>query len=137
LGIVAVFLLEDSSRVNYSKPRNLNLSTIRFPLPAIVSILHRLSGIFLFLLIPVILWGLDFSLHEEGFAVLRQWLGSSYIRAICWLLLVPFIYHLIAGVRHLLSDVHLGNTLQGGRRASQLTLIIFVILALLAGGWLW
>jgi succinate dehydrogenase / fumarate reductase, cytochrome b subunit len=123
--------------VNDPRPRNLNLLTIRFPLPAIISILHRLSGVFLFLMIPLSLWGLHFSLHEKGFATLQQWWHLGVVKIMVWLLLMPFVYHLIAGTRHLLLDLHLGETWQGGRRASQLTLVVFILFGVLTGIWLW
>ena len=119
------------------RPKNLNLFTIHFPLPAIVSILHRLSGAFLFLLIPFVLLGLDFSLTDEGFETLQQWTNSSYVKFIFWLAFIPFIFHLIAGIRHLLSDIHIGDTLKLGRTMALLTFIISALLVILAGVWLW
>jgi len=123
--------------VNRPRPKNLNLLTIHFPLPAIVSILHRVSGAFLFLLILFILWGLSFFLTVSGFEILQQWLGSIYVKLIFWILFVPFCFHLVAGVRHLLSDIHLGDTLKMGRTTAVLTFIISALLIILAGVWLW
>jgi succinate dehydrogenase / fumarate reductase, cytochrome b subunit len=120
-----------------SRPKNLNLFTIRFPLPAIVSILHRISGFFLFLLIPFILLGLSYSLTYAGFEALQQWFGNGYVKAVLWLVFVPFCFHFVAGIRHLLSDIHLGDSLQGGRRGAWLTLFVTVFLIILAGIWLW
>lgn|SRR3990167_6907685 len=123
--------------VNRARPVNLNLFTIRFPLPAIVSILHRLSGVFLFLSIPIILWILDFSLTQDGFDVLHDWSGSFITMFLVWTVLAAFLYHLVAGVRHLLSDVHIGSSLQGGRRTALFVLVISFCLIILAGIWLW
>lgn len=120
-----------------TRPKNLNLFTIHFPLPAIVSILHRISGAFLFLLIPAVLWLLSYSLTDSGFDVLQQWSGTLYVKFIFWLVLVPFCFHLVAGVRHLLSDIHIGDTLKMGKTMSLLTFIITAVLAVLAGIWLW
>jgi succinate dehydrogenase / fumarate reductase cytochrome b subunit len=123
--------------VNQTRPKNLNLFTIHFPIPAIVSILHRASGAFLFLLIPFLLWALDASLTDTGFDHLQQWLGVFYVKFIFWLILIPLCFHLVAGIRHLLSDVHIGDTLKGGRIAAVLTIIISALLVILAGIWLW
>lgn len=123
--------------MNQRRPINLNLLTIRFPIPAIISILHRISGFALFLLIPVILWILGFSLTEQGFETLQQWLETFFVKFIFWVLFIPFFFHLVAGIRHLLMDIHIGSSLQGGRRSAVLTLIISVILVILAGIWLW
>src|SRR5579862_1349975 len=96
--------------MNYSRPKNLNLFTIRFPLPAIISILHRISGFVLFLLIPLMLWALDFSLNESGFISLQEGFKSFCAKCFLWILLLPLCYHFIAGIRHLLSDIHIGNS---------------------------
>ncbi len=119
------------------RPKNLNLFTIHFPVPAIISILHRVSGAVLFLLIPFMLWGLEYSLTESGFATLQDWFGIIYIKLFFWLLLVPLIFHLVAGIRHLLMDIQIGTTLKGARTTAWLTFIISGVIILLAGIWLW
>jgi succinate dehydrogenase / fumarate reductase, cytochrome b subunit len=123
--------------VNRARPVNLNLMTFRFPLPAIVSILHRISGVILFLFIPVGLWVLDYSLTPEGFDALHDWQGNFFIKFIIWSVLAAFFYHLVAGIRHLLMDIHLGTSLQGARLSAKLTFIFAIILTILAGIWLW
>jgi succinate dehydrogenase / fumarate reductase cytochrome b subunit len=123
--------------VSRLRPKNLNLFTIHFPIPAIVSILHRISGFILFLLIPLALWGLDFSLTESGFDTFKQWVDAFSIKLIFWILFIPFCYHLVAGIRHLLADIHIGDSLAGGRRGAILTFVISGLLVILAGIWLW
>jgi succinate dehydrogenase / fumarate reductase cytochrome b subunit len=124
--------------VNKQRPKNLNLSTIRFPIPAIVSILHRVSGILLFLLIPVSLWVLQFSLSsQENFQKLHDNLSTPTVKLLTWLLIVPFVYHFVAGIRHLLMDVNIGIELKSGRLSAILTLLITFFLLLLTGIYLW
>ena len=123
--------------MNRARPVNLNLFTIRFPLPAIVSILHRVSGFFLFLLIPIALWVLDYSLTPEGFDSLHDWQSSLIAKLMIWVVTAAFTYHLVAGVRHLLSDVHLGSSRQGGKISAMLVFIVSFILVILAGIWIW
>jgi len=123
--------------VTPSRPKNLNLLTIHFPLPAIISILHRITGVFLLLLIPLALWGLDVSLTESGFTALSAWFASFYIKALWWILLIPFCFHLIAGVRHLLADIHVGDTLPAGKWSAWLVLVIAALVILLIGIWIW
>ena len=118
-------------------PKNLNLFTIKFPLPAIISILHRLSGAILFLLIPFALWGLSYSFTETGFETYRTWFTNIYVKLSFWLLFMPFCYHLIAGIRHLLLDIHIGESLQKARFSAALTLILSLLMILLVGVWLW
>lgn len=120
-----------------SRPKNLNLFTIHFPIPAIVSILHRISGAVLFLLIPFILWALQTSLTYDGFDTMQQWFGNALVKIVVWLTLAAFLYHLVAGVRHLMSDMHIGDTLKAGRRSAMLVFIVSAVIILLAGVWLW
>lgn len=123
--------------MKHARPKNLNLFTIHFPMPAIVSILHRVSGAFLFILIPFILWALSFSLTDAGYETLQQWLAITPVKIIFWILFIPFCFHLVAGIRHLLSDIHIGDTLKMGKATAMLTFIISALLIILAGVWLW
>lgn len=120
------------------RPKNLNLLTIRLPLPALVSILHRISGFILFLLIPLMLWGLSLSLSSpDDFDNLHLFLSSPFMKFLVWGFLSAFIYHFFAGIRHLLMDIHVGDELKSGRLSAQLTMIISIIFIILAGVWLW
>ena len=123
--------------MSHQRPKNLNLLTIHFPIPSIVSFLHRVSGVFLFFLIPIILWALSYSLTDSGFDSLQRSLGNIYIKFIFWILFIPFCFHLIAGIRHLLSDIHIGDTLKLGRTTAILTFIMTALFVILAGIWLW
>ncbi len=120
-----------------SRPKNLDLFTISFPLPAIVSLMHRISGACLFILIPFMLWGLSLSLTVSGFDMLQQWAGCTPIKIVFWLLFIPFLYHLVAGIRHLLSDIHIGDTLKAGRLTAMLVIVVSILLVIGAGIWLW
>lgn len=124
--------------MKHKRPINLNLFTIHFPIPAIVSILHRVSGVILFLMIPFMIWGLDLSLaSQESFDDLHQLMTSPLIKCVILGLLAAFIYHLVAGIRHIIMDMGTGESLKGGKLGAQLTLIISLILIVLAGIWLW
>ena len=124
--------------MNKNRPVNLELSTIKLPLPAIVSILHRASGVFIFAGVAVLLWMLDSSLSsEEGFAAVQDALASPVCKFIIWAVLAGLAYHLAAGVRHLIMDCGVGESLEGGRRGAKLVFIISVVLILLVGGWIW
>jgi len=124
--------------VKQARPINLNLFTIHFPIPSIVSILHRISGVLLFLLIPFMLWGLSLSLtSQQDFDALRQFFAHSYMKFIIWVSLAAFIFHFVAGIRHLLMDIHVGETLKGGRLTAMITFGVSFLLIILAGIWLW
>jgi succinate dehydrogenase / fumarate reductase cytochrome b subunit len=124
--------------VNNHRPKNLNLLTIRQPLPAIVSILHRISGIILFLLIPLFLWGLKQSLaSQQDFDSLKDFLSTPLMKFLVWGFLSAFIYHFVAGVRHLLMNLHIGEELKSGRITAKFTMIISILFIIMTGIWLW
>jgi succinate dehydrogenase / fumarate reductase cytochrome b subunit len=124
--------------VNKKRPVNLNLLTIRFPIPAIVSILHRVSGVVLFLLIPAALWALDCSLSsQDSFTQLHNDLSQPAARVLMWLFVSPFLFHFVAGIRHLLMDINIGIELKTGRLTAIITMITAFLLIILAGFYIW
>lgn len=126
------------SPVNKNRPVNLDLSTIKIPPAALVSFLHRVSGIILFPVIALLLYALELSLaSRSGFATVADAFSSLPIKLVLWASLAALIYHLVAGVRHLLMDLGIGESLEGGRFGALLVLALSVILILLAGFWLW
>jgi succinate dehydrogenase / fumarate reductase cytochrome b subunit len=117
---------------------NFNLFTIRYPLTAIISILHRLSGLFVFLLIPFFLWILQTVTHSQtGYDHVHAMLMKPGIKFILWLSLAAFGYHFVAGFRHLMMDIGWGESLVIARLTATLTLIISLVWAILIGIWLW
>ena len=98
------------------RPVNLDLRTIKLPITAYTSILHRVSGVILFVGIALLLLALDTSLSSpEGFEEVRAYLGSPLAKLVSWALLSALLYHLVAGVRHLIMDSGHGETLEGGK----------------------
>ena len=111
------------------KPKNLNLFTIRFPIPAIVSIMHRMSGVVIFLLMPFITIGFSMSLishnHFNGvIAIFSLW----PVKALGVLLIWGIFHHFIAGCRHLFLDMEIGNDLIIARLTSKTVLVLSFIL---------
>ncbi|AMX02087.1 succinate dehydrogenase, cytochrome b556 subunit [Microbulbifer thermotolerans] len=124
--------------MNKNRPVNLDISTIKLPAAALVSILHRISGVVLFAVVALLLCMLDASLEsEQGFADVAAAFDSIPAKLILWAALAALIYHLVAGVRHLLMDLGIGETLEGGRRGAVMVLVVAVVLILLAGVWIW
>jgi|TARA_R100001039_G_C1759061_1_gene57003 succinate dehydrogenase / fumarate reductase cytochrome b subunit len=124
--------------VNDKRPVNLDLSTIKFPVTAIASITHRVTGVAIFLALPILLWMLDRSLASpESFADLKELMTSPLVKLVVWAILAVLLYHLVAGIRHLVMDAGVGETLEGGQRGAKLVFIISVVLILLVGGWIW
>jgi len=124
--------------VNKNRPVNLDISTISLPAAALVSFLHRVSGVVLFAVVALLLCMLDASLEsEQGFADVAAAFNSVPAKLILWAALAALIYHLVAGIRHLLMDLGIGESLEGGRRGAVTVLVVSVVLILLAGVWIW
>lgn len=124
--------------MNDKRPVNLDLTTIKFPVTAIASIAHRVSGVVLFLALPILLWMLDRSLaSEQTFTDLTQLLAAPLAKLVVWGILAAVIYHLVAGTRHLIMDLGIGESLKGGRLGATLVWVISIVLILLAGVWIW
>ncbi|MFC0703629.1 succinate dehydrogenase subunit C [Marinobacter persicus] len=124
--------------MNSKRPVNLDLGKFHFPLPAITSILHRISGIIVFVGVAFLLYGLELSLTgESGFNRVSELLDSFLAKLITWGILSALLYHLVAGIKHLLMDMGIGEELQSGRAAAKITVVVSVILILLAGVWVW
>jgi succinate dehydrogenase / fumarate reductase cytochrome b subunit len=124
--------------VKPKRPVHLNLFKIRFPLPAIISILHRASGVIVFLLLPLLLWLLSRSLAtEDSFNALQESFNNPVLKFFIWMVLSALLLHFIAGIRHLLMDVGIGESWQGGRIGAYLVFIISLAGIVLLGVWLW
>ncbi len=124
--------------MNKKRPVNLDIGTIQLPITAYVSILHRVSGVVLFGAVGLFLWILDSSLSsEESFNSIKEFMNTLIVQIIIWLSLAALIYHLVAGLRHLVMDYGYGETLSGGILGAKLVLVFSAILMLVAGLWLW
>lgn len=120
------------------RPVNLDLRTIKLPITAYTSILHRASGVILFVGLAIMLYALDKSLaSEEGFAQVKACMTSPVAKLVIWGLLSALLYHLVAGVRHLIMDMGVGETLEGGKLGSQIVLAVSAVVIVLAGVWIW
>ena len=121
-----------------NRPVNLDLATIKMPITAIVSILTRASGVFLFAAMALMIWMLDMSLASpEEFAQLKQMLTAPLSKIVLWVIVAAVIYHALAGIKHLIADFGYGETLEGGVLGARLVLILSIVLAALAGVWIW
>lgn len=96
---------------------------------AMVSILHRVSGALLFVLMPVVLWLLQKSLTSpEGFAEVGQILSGMGVRFVLWVFVAGLLYHFVMGVKHMLADIGIAEELQSGRMAAWVAAVIAAIL---------
>lgn len=125
-----------------NRPVNLSLSTVlavnlKSPV-AIASILHRVSGVVVFLLIPVLLYVLQQSLGSaETFAELKEsFLGSFLGGGLLFIALAALLFHFIVGVKHLIQDFGIGETLQGGRLFATVAMVLAAVSILAAFAWM-
>lgn len=126
------------SNVKDNRPVNLDIGTMRLPITAWASIAHRASGVFLFVGMAVLLWALEASLSgPEGFASLQECLASPLVKLVLWAIVAGLIYHSLAGVKHLVMDFGIGETMEGGVMGARIVIGLSVVLILLAGIWIW
>jgi succinate dehydrogenase / fumarate reductase, cytochrome b subunit len=124
--------------VNKKRPVNLDIPSIHLPVTGFVSFFHRVSGIFLFGGAAFLLWLLDSSLDsQEGFAAVRDISSSLICKLILWSVLAALAYHTIAGVRHLIMDFGVGESLKGGQLGAKIVLVLAFALIAVIGVWLW
>jgi succinate dehydrogenase / fumarate reductase cytochrome b subunit len=121
-----------------ARPKFLNLFQIRQPVPAIVSILHRVSGAILFLFLWLFLVGLQKSLASaESYASLRAFLDEPLMKIVLLGLLWAYLQHTFAGMRHLALDLRLGIQLPAARTTAWMVLTASFGLTLIIGALLW
>ncbi|TFZ02417.1 succinate dehydrogenase, cytochrome b556 subunit [Ramlibacter henchirensis] len=126
--------------------RNINafrdLPSYRLPAPGWVSILHRISGVLMFLLLPFIIWMFDTSISSElSFARFRSAFESGlgfvpgwFIKLVALALIWSYLHHFIAGVRHVWMDVsHAATTKQFGGSSAKVTLVLSLALTVMLG----
>jgi succinate dehydrogenase / fumarate reductase cytochrome b subunit len=120
------------------RPKHLDLTKIRLPLPGFVSILHRVSGAALFLVLPFLLYLLQLSLGSpESFAGFLELVAHPLVKLILFGLLWAFLHHLCAGIRFLALDLGYGLSLEKARASSVAVLVVSLALTLILGVRLW
>jgi succinate dehydrogenase / fumarate reductase cytochrome b subunit len=113
-------------------PVYLNLFRIRFPVGAVTSIAHRISGVLLFLSLPVLIYLLELSLQSPaGYEKTISYINNCWFEAGLVLIVWSFMHHLLSGIRFLLIDIDKGVSLQTARGSAWLVNLCAPILALL------
>lgn len=111
---------------------------MRLPITAWASITHRATGVFLFAGMAVLLWALDASLASpESFTSLQEDLDNPLLKLVIWAVISGLIYHSLAGIKHLVMDMGIGETMAGGILGVRIVVVFSLVLILLAGIWIW
>ena len=116
-----------------TRPVNLDLGTIDLPVTAYASITHRVTGVLMFFASFLMLWALDLSLASEAsFNRLGDLASSPLAKGVTWAIASILTYHALAGIKHLIMDAGIGETMRGGVLGAR---IVFVLAAISAGVW--
>ena len=124
--------------MNKPRPKHLALHQIKLPLPGIVSILHRVSGLLLFIALPLLLLMLQYSLRSiETYTQLMDVLANPLLKLMLLGLLWAFMHHFCAGLRYLAIDLHLVRDLAQARNSSKVVMLVSLALTIFVGVKLW
>lgn len=120
------------------RPRFLDLRKIKLPLPGVVSILHRISGISMVIAIPFALYLFDLSLRSNtGYLRALEYSDTLIFKLVATLILWSLCHHLFAGIRFLLLDLDIGVDRSQARVSSMLVLLASIVTALPFLGVIW
>ncbi len=117
------------------RPVHLNLFKIKLPIGGIMSIIHRATGVFMFLVLPYLIYLLSLSLSgPQGYQQASESVHSLFGILVVFLLMWSLAHHLLAGIRYLLIDVDLGVEKDLARQSALGVTVAGPILALLLTG---
>jgi len=128
------FFMSETTKPQF---RNIHIRDIvryRMPLSALTSILHRISGGLIFLLLPFVLYLFEKSLasvdaYDEFHGIVSHWCTKLVLLALAW----AYLHHFCAGIRHLVMDTHVGLDKHSARRSAATVLVISLTLTVLIG----
>ena len=124
--------------MNKKRPKHLALHKIKLPLPGIVSILHRISGLLLFVALPLLLLMLQYSLTSiETYTGLMSILAHPVVKVMLLGLLWAFLHHFCAGLRYLAIDLHQVRDIARARNSSKVVMVASLALTVWLGVKLW
>ncbi|BCD91767.1 succinate dehydrogenase, cytochrome b556 subunit [Francisella halioticida] len=123
------------------KITNIDLMSIKsynFPVTAISSILHRISGVILIIAIPLVIVGMNYSLAgPSGYEDTVSVLTKSWVSIFFWLFLSAITYHVYAGIRHMIMDIGFGESMGVAKFTSLTVIVLGVLSAIFWGCYLW
>ncbi len=122
------------ARPRFGVMRLIDATGYRLPLAGFVSILHRASGMLMFLLLPFILYLLDKSLASEAtFAELQACTSGVFAKLVILALIWAYLHHFCAGIRHLFMDLHYGLDKDSARKSAVGVMAVSLVLTAVLG----
>ncbi len=133
--------MPEMTRTRPGTMRLIDAVKYRLPLAGVVSILHRASGLLMFVLLPFLIWLFDLSVTSEisfdrfrsafvaGIGILPGWFIKLVVLALIW----AYLHHFTAGVRHLWMDMTHSVSKEQGRSSAVVTLALSVLLTVVLG----
>lgn len=126
------------AELSKKRPKYLNLIKIKLPIAGIASILHRVSGVGLFLMLPLLVWLLELSLRSpESFAAMKVVAAHPLLKLILIGLLWALLHHFCMGIRILLIDIHVGVDKAQASASAKMVLAVSLPMTLILGAKLW
>ena len=121
--------------ITKQRPKYLALNEIRLPLAGFASILHRVSGAGLFLMLPLLIWILQLSLGstQESADLFKAVTGNLLVKLVLLGLLWAFLHHFCMGIRILLIDIHVGVEKQQAHNSAVAVMVVSLALTLIFG----
>ena len=120
------------------RPVNLQLNTISFPPTAIVSILHRVTGVAMFVALVFVIWAWAQSVSSaEGFAMVQDVMGGVIGKIITIGTVSALTYHILGGIRHMIMDMGHWEELESGNASAKATIALWIVLTVVLGVVLW
>jgi succinate dehydrogenase / fumarate reductase cytochrome b subunit len=124
--------------VKKQRPVNLQLNTISFPPTAIVSILHRVSGVAMFIAMIFIIWAWATALNSsDGFDLVREVMGGIFGKIIAIGTVSLLTFHIVVGIRHVIMDLGHWEELESGDISAKASIALWLILTAAAGVAIW
>lgn len=118
-----------------NRPIFLDLTRIRQPITALISIAHRIAGIILFLSIPFAIYLLELSVSSQrSYNQLQDIFGHGAVKLAVLLILWALAHHIFAGIRVLLIDIGIGVERDEARRTAWIIVIGSMATLLMVGG---
>lgn len=128
-----------SARSSANRPKYVDINLLHLPVPGLVSIFHRVTGVVMFLfLIPALLLLLQCTLgSEEGFNRWKGYFAEPAVKVIFLGFVWAYMHHFFAGIRYLILDLHIGVALAPARLSAKLVLAAGALATLLIGVRIW